>query len=408
MEKVQYKDCVCQYIAENMHKTIKRNYPELKPVVSPCINKLFTTFYYWDTYFANLAFLELGDWEQVENNLDNMKYMVETMGYIPNEYAPDRPGGGMNRSQPPLFSRGVRDYYNYRQELEIVKKYLPAMEKEYEFWQTQRMSVCGLNRYGHNATKEYLENFYEVICRRLQIEPDSYSDIYEQSGHFLAIAESGWDFTPRFYEPENPYAGMHYAPVDLNAILYDVENILADMCSLLGFDEKAGLYREYAERRKVCMNTYMLGEDGLYYDYNFVTQKQSPVLSAASCLPFMVGVSEDKRALERTVDLLEGEYGLSACVKVPWESYDQWDYPSVWPPLSYFVYEALKWQHSDRAVPFARKYLKTVGDTFRETGHLWEKYDAVKGGVSIVKKEGTVEMLGWTAGVYMYLKREAE
>lgn len=52
---------IYDYIKNNLPKTIKETYPELKPVVSPCVKEGFTTFYYWDTYFANLAFLALGD-----------------------------------------------------------------------------------------------------------------------------------------------------------------------------------------------------------------------------------------------------------------------------------------------------------------------------------------------------------
>ena len=401
--KIKEKDEVYAYIKENMPKTVKESYRELKPVVSPCIKEGFTTFFYWDTYFADLALLALGDHKQVENNLDNMRYMVETMGYVPNEYAPDIPIAGMNRSQPPLFSRSVKDYYMQTKDVRIVQKYLPALENEYAFWQTQRTSECGLNRYWHNATDEYLRDFCVGICERLRIEPTRYPDLKKQGEHFVSIAESGWDFTPRFFEKENAYVGGNYAPVDLNCILYDVERILSEFCALLGMKEKSDAYAKLAENRKTLINEYMLGKDGLYYDYDFVTKDRSPVLSAASCLPFAMGISEDKAALEKTVARLEGEYGLAACEKLPWECCDQWAYPSVWPPLSYFAYVALERLQSERAKPFAKKYVRTVRETYEKTGRLWEKYDAEKGGVKKGQEYETVEMLGWTAGVYMYL-----
>lgn len=34
---------------------------------------------------------------------------------------------------------------------------------------------------------------------------------------------------------------------------------------------------------------------------------------------------------------------------------------------------------------------------------LWEKYDASVGVVSVTKEYKTPEMMGWTAGVYLYL-----
>ena len=41
---------------------------------------------------------------------------------------------------------------------------LPAIEKEYEFWQKNRMTPCGLNRYYHHADNDYLLSFYNVRC----------------------------------------------------------------------------------------------------------------------------------------------------------------------------------------------------------------------------------------------------
>lgn len=397
---------VFNYIKDNLPKTIKDTYPELKPVVSPCIKEGFTAFYYWDTYFANLALLALGNSAQVKNNLDNMKYMVETIGYIPNEYAPDNPWGCMNRSQPPLFARGVRDYYEYTQDKGVIETYLSAIKKEYDFWQTKRLSPCGLNHYGHCATDKYLEVFYRVICERLRIDEDFYSDKLKQSQHFMAFAESGWDFTPRFWEANNPYAGMHYAPVDLNSILYEVECILSEFSVLLGRHDEAEQYAIFSKKRKALMEKYMRAEDGIYYDYNFMTEERSPILSAASTLPYMVGLSAERKVLEGIVKRLDGTCGLSVCEKTDWECHDQWAYPSVWPPICYFVYSALEKTGSKKARPFAQKYMKLVEDTYSITGKLWEKYDAEKGGVPSGLEYDAVEMLGWTAGVYLYFQEK--
>lgn len=67
------------------------------------------------------------------------------------------------------------------------------------------------------------------------------------------------------------------------------------------------------------------------------------------------------RASEGIVNRLDGKCGFSVCEKTG----------------------------SNRAKPFAQKYIKLVEDTYVKTEKLWEKYDAV-------------EMLGWTAGVYLY------
>ena len=38
---------------------------------------------------------------------------------------------------------------------------------------------------------------------------------------------------------------------------------------------------------------------------------------------------------------------------------------------------------------------------FEKTGLLWEKYDALKGSVSVTREYDTPAMMGWTAGVYL-------
>lgn len=404
MNSALKNDAVYEYIAKNFHKTIKSGGTELKPLVSPCVSEAFTFFFYWDTYFANLALFEIGDFKQVENNLDNMCTLIDKYGYIPNGYLPDSQTQGLeNRSQPPLFSIGALDYYNHTKDLSAVARYLPYMEREYEFWMRERITPVGLNKYGHNATDEWLVAFCDGICQRLNISPEIYKDKVSQGGHFLAIAESGWDFTPRFEIENNYYACEDFAPVDLNAILFGVENAISEFAKLLGDDKKASAFREKMENRKALMDKYMKGEDGFYYDYNYKQNNLSKVLSAASFTPYTFGVSADTVTLEALTDRLLGEYGLPATEKISRECLDQWAYPSVWPPLTFFAVRALEKLNSSKVKDVAARYVNTVRETYKNTDSLWEKYDAEKGGVAYGHEYKTVEMFGWTAGVYTYV-----
>ena len=98
-------DQVRTYIEENLHRTIKPGKNGLKPFTVPSWDAYFSDFYYWDTYFTDLALLACGEFTQVRNNLDNMKLFVERLGYVPNaDFL-------QNRSQPHLFARAVFDYY---------------------------------------------------------------------------------------------------------------------------------------------------------------------------------------------------------------------------------------------------------------------------------------------------------
>ena len=55
-----------------------------KPYVSPSMDGMYTDLYYWDVYFINLGLMIDGYDKQVENNLDNMAYFIDTLGYMPN------------------------------------------------------------------------------------------------------------------------------------------------------------------------------------------------------------------------------------------------------------------------------------------------------------------------------------
>jgi alpha,alpha-trehalase len=56
----------------------------------------------------------------------------------------------------------------------------------------------------------------------------------------------------------------------------------------------------------------------------------------------------------------------------------------------------------EEAKRIAKKYNNTVESNFVKTGRLWEKYDAVMGGIGESAEYETPEMMGWTAGVYVY------
>ena len=406
MENILCEDAVFNYINNNIQRSIKPGPDGLKPIISPCINSTFLWFFYWDTYFADFALLETGNESQVVNNLDNMKWFVDNLGFVPNAYqSKEAEDNEVNRSQPPLFARGVWDYYSWKKDLNILRTYLPAIEKEYEFWQKNRMTPCGLNRYYHHADNDYLLSFYNVIMERLGLHPDLYEDKLEQGANFLAIAESGWDFNCRYPEGGNPYTCTHYVPVDLNSILYNVECIIARSNELLNNPEKAMQYHKYSEERKEKMNRYLLAPDGIYRDYNFITGEHSPYVSGASFCPFAMGVSDDVEALERVVSILEETYGISACEKKDRERFDQWDFPYMWPPVVYFCVTALKRLNSEKLEIVAKKYLSTVQNVYQQTGDLWEKYDSVKGCVGLNAEYHTPAMMGWTAGVYIYILR---
>ena len=200
------------------------------PYSVPCIRGAFQEMYYWDTFFTNEGLLLLGDTTQARNNVDNILYMIDQYGFMPNgsleEYK-------QTRSQPPYASLMVRQLYLSTHDKSWLAHAVQILEKEYAFWMTQRIAPNGLNRYGHHASDAYLLNFYSAIAARLNVDANdqatSRNQRLEAGAHWLAEAESGWDFNPRYNQ-----RCMDFNPIDLNANLYLYEENFAYFYKQLG------------------------------------------------------------------------------------------------------------------------------------------------------------------------------
>lgn len=398
---------VHQYIIENWQKTIRdpshKGHGIItlpKPFTTPSIEEIFEDFYYWDTYFINVGLLTDGFFEQAKNNIDNIAYLIRNLGYMPN-------ASHLHfTSQPPLFTRAVFDYWRFSKDDEVLKEYFDAILQEYTFFSCDRNTKIKLNQYGCvNFLKCQMGWLYNYITNRYKgarrVKQSREKDIKE----YFSIAESGWDATPRFSTSEATFAPHKYVQVDLNSLIFDMEMIISQIYSLSGDIENSKKFHELALRRKDRMNKYMRNSDnGIYYDYNFIDKKVSPVVSAVSFYPYVYDITTDKKALEELLKRLELEFGLSACEKQNVAGIElQWDYPIMWAPNAYFAHEALlKNGMAEDAKRIAEKYMQTIRSVFEKEGILFEKYNAKTGTVASTKDSASHPMLGWTGGIYSY------
>ena len=386
-----------EYIQKNWRNTVrsKATVDGLSlpyPFSVPCLKERFTCFFYWDTYFINLGLL-FDDLPQAKNNLSNMKFFVERMGYVPNGNKKVM----FNRSQPPLYAHAVMDYYKATKDIAIISEHYESVKKEYSFWMQNRNTEIGLNQYKANPSKEEIQDFYVELKKRNILDGKIDDDGIL---HYFAEAESGWDFSCRFKNQ-----ALHFVQVDLNSILYGVERILSECAKLLKKQDEFVFFLQASECRKQRMKEYLVDENGIYRDYNFVKKERSNYVTAASLLPFAYGVSEEKIVCLNTFEKLEFSCGVSAGDLQTGEQGFQWAYPNMWPPLVFWAYKALRRTGlKEQADRVREKYLNTVKNQFLKTGSLWEKYDVRTGAVSNIEYESPC-MLGWTAGVYRYLSQ---
>ena len=371
------------------------------PYTVPSVSGGFQELYYWDLFFTNEGLIIDGLLEQARNNTENLAWMVERFGKILN-------GSNtfyLNRSQPPVFSLMVRQIYEATGDKEWLRGILPTLKKEYDFWMTSRMTPCGLNHDANEASDAEKMSFLRLVRgrfgERFNLEGCTREDSLRIGSHYISEAEC-WDFTPRFKgECEN------YCPVDLNALLYICEKNIADLSKALGDHSGARRYNKAARHRKRLMCKYFRNrKDGIFYDYNYVAGERSDVVSAAQFF-LLMGKALSRRQARGVVEslsVLEYPHGISACEKGDYPFVYQWSYPNGWAPLQYVTVRGLEnYGYTEAAHRIARNYVDMLTDSYDKTGTLWEKYNVAEGNLNVGDEYKMPTMLGWTAGVYVWL-----
>lgn len=395
-----------QYIKNSWKLTIHQANESIPyPYTVPCMeDKTFLDFYYWDAYFINKGLLIDGLEEQAENNLNNIVYFIEKLGFMPNC------SSLLNRSQPPLFTKAVFEFYLHKNDKKVIEKYLPTILKEYDFWMTKRILPCGLNTYGEDSSEEELMENYTGLCDRVLEYRETREEQLDLAKDILAIAESGWDFNMRFATEKSKVDIRSFVQIDINCILYEVEMLISQMFSLMENKDGEEKFIALAQKRKNLMDEILYDkESGLYLDFNVSKGTFSPNVTLASFYPYVFGVSDDCDAAKKLLSRLEKPYGLSVGEFRGEDAvYFQWDYPAMWPSAVCLIYMGLKRMGLiEDAHRIANKYQSAVEKNYIKTGRIWEKYDATTGDIMVTAQEyGTPEMLGWTAATYRYFEND--
>jgi alpha,alpha-trehalase len=384
----------------------------------------FREIYYWDSYFTMLGLKESGRTDLIESMINNFAYLIDKLGYIPTANRTYY----LSRSQPPFFSLMV-SLYSEMEGKKILKKYLPQMRREYDYWMdggagspkepfTAYRRVVHLplgvmlNRYWDDKATPRPESYGEDIEIGQEAE-DKYrsakEDVYR---HLRAAAESGWDFSTRWFKDENDFASIHTTdiiPVDLNCLMYNLEKTLAEAYLL---NEQYELHHSFVHKaniRKDAIQTYFW--DGLrnyYMDYDYKTKRCTNAITLAGTFPLFFKLASKAqshyiRAYIRLNFLRSGGL-LTTLVK----SGQQWDAPNGWAPLQWITYKGLRNYNFHRtANELSAEWLALIEKEFSHSGKMLEKYNVsdtnlIAGGGEYEIQEG----FGWTNGVYLRMKNK--
>jgi alpha,alpha-trehalase len=360
-----------------------------------------------------------GEGELMENMIKNFAYMIETYGHIPNGNRTYY----LSRSQPPFFALMVDLLADIKGD-SILLTYMPALEKEYEFWmdgagklktgQAYRRVVklndtLLLNRYWDDYPFPRQESYKEDV----EITQRSGRDKKEMYTHLRAAAESGIDFSSRWFKDKKSLTTINVTdmiPVDLNSLLYFLETVLAQ-AKFIAHDNKASAdFARRAERRRVAIDKYCWNRTLKYYtDFNFRTRKISNIVTPAGMYPFCVFTKKldymsllARQAAEQIKTKLLQPGGITAS---PYNTGQQWDAPNGWAPLEWMTIWGLdRCGQRELARDIAERWVKLNVEVYKRTGKLMEKYNVVDlnaeaGGGEYPGQDG----FGWTNGVLLAL-----
>ncbi len=376
--------------------------------------------FYWDTYFIMLGLASSQRWDMVEGMVRNFAHQIRKYGYIPTANRSYL----LSRSQPPFFSHMVELLAIKRGRSKVLREYLPYLVAEYRFWMrgTNKLHKTEHNAYGRVAQmpdESLLNRYYD---NKATPRPESLREDMDAAAgsgrerqdrvylHLRAAAESGWDFSSRWFTDAVDIHTIHTAdiiPVDLNSLLYHLESTIADAYEASFNLIKSRQFKKKAEVRAATIQKYLWDDtQDVYKDYNFHKGEFTGALSVATLYPLYVGIASQAQA-DSVANLVRNEFlrtgGLVATLT---NTGQQWDAPNGWAPLHWVAVEGLRrYGHDALADDISGRWLALNEKVYKRTGKFIEKYnvenaEGLGGGGEYQLQDG----FGWSNGVYAALK----
>ncbi|MBS1563560.1 MAG: alpha,alpha-trehalase [Bacteroidetes bacterium] len=373
---------------------------------------------YGTAYFAMLGLKESGQADMIENMVKDFAAQVDSFGYIP---AGNR-SYVSGRSQAPYFSMMVELLAGLKGD-NIYTGFLPQLEREYAYWM-EGAATCKsgqamkrvvklkdgslLNRYWDDNTTPRPEQYrYDVEAAQ---KTAGKALLYQQ---LRAAAAGGWEASARWRAVEkNPASARAFSviPIDLNCLLYKLEQVIARGRLLMGQDSLAGVYRKKAERRAYAIDKYCWNKQlNFYTDYLFTAQKQLNLITPAGLYPFCVYENKPdymsllaRRAATVVRQKLLKSGGLQ---NTDHETGQGDDAPYGIASLQWMaVYGLDRCGQKELAREIAQAWIKLNVDVYKRTGKLLARYNVADSNAEANKGEGISNYgFSYTNGVLLQL-----
>ena len=373
--------------------------------------------YYWDNYFIIKGLLSSANRQPKHlftayGIIQNFIHMMKLYGFIPNGARTYY----LNRSQPPLFTWMVWNYFDVTKNMTFLRESLPYIQQEIDFFHNNRMSNVTIN------TKSY-KVFHFDSDNKLP-RPESYFEDFsllnngkfgqehELFRHIGAAAESGWDFSSRWYKTN--FKEMYTAsvmPVDLNYIMLKNYKLIASIMNAINPNKYAAriqyFYKLYNQRFLEFQNVFFNKNDNMWYDI-LPTNEQNKVYYASNLTPLWT-VANDLPNIVNMTQLMEQVSKLQKTTGIPVSmkmSGQQWDYPNVWPPMQYLIIKGVGLFDNKLAKQLSDAFIGNVYCIWHKTNVIYEKYNCCSREAGHGGEYEVQEGFGWTNGVVLDLVEE--
>ena len=399
----------------------------------------FNEMYGWDSYFESIGLLIDGKVDLAKGMADNFQYEIEHYGKILNANR----SYYLTRTQPPFYTSLIREVYEVTNDKNWLKKHLKTAIKEYEtVWMVKgkRLTDNGLNRYlaeGIGITPEAEEGHYNAVLKSFAEEANMSIPEYEKKyaegliinkeldDYFVndrTVRESGHDTS---YRIEGNCADLNL--VELNAMLYKYETDFAEIIDTefngRFEDYTSKFWTEQAEARKKAVNKYLWNEhEGLYFDFNVNTEKQSSFVAATTLSPLWAKLCSSEQAdklVKKAIPILKEKGGIAGSTKKSRGDINanrpqrQWDYPNGWAPHQMMIWRGLfNYDYINEAQELIYRWLFMITKNAVDyNGTIPEKYDVVEATHKVFAEYGNVgtdfeyitqEGFGWMNASYQY------
>uniref|UniRef100_A0A914ZH40 Trehalase n=1 Tax=Parascaris univalens TaxID=6257 RepID=A0A914ZH40_PARUN len=356
---------------------VKEN-PDLFPVLSVphafvVPGGFFQMYFYWDSYWIIKGLIFSNMTLSARDMIDNFASVIQHSGFIPNS-------GNIQlsrRSQPPLFTQMLADYYHATQDKTFLSSMLPFVDAELSWWRSERSIVLSSNLTNHTMFLFRAAS----NCPR----PENYLVDLENGVKGAGDAEFIWSSiaSTKFSIRTN-----NIIPVDLNAFMVLNYDSAADLYLEFGRERKAQSYRKLAADLWASMGSVLWNEaEGVWLDYDVSEQAHRRKFYPSNVFPLLTGRAT-MQAANRVHYYLLSTGALDFRGGIPStlddSSHEQWDFPNGWAPSIHLFVESLRRSSHPRlfdiALQTANKFIRTVYNGLLNPVKeyppaCWEKYD---------------------------------